>query len=333
MTNYVRLPSSVSQVYSNNDVIQGLLLAAQNNVLISIPDSTTKEFEKSEVDPKCRKISEPFWSEKLNAYLKELKKRPELFSKIHVLEIKRGDSSGVVIQKDLDGAIVASIQYVKLENRGKINFQTKIPCDGAIAEYFGREIVQTQFDFPDMQKFLVALKNLPEKKNIDRFKFSNLFLTYLAERGTIFKFTHEMSFEKTSSGKYVMAELLNKLGGESKSDPFYQHMNYWFKQINEQSNQAKLVQMFAAIQDKELRAGVKVDAKPETAPKIFGESDLTYLYITYVLENDDVNYVKLQELEECLEHFTDDMSGIKLRKPAANDRESYLRPGYSCIIK
>lgn len=333
MTNIVRLPSSVSQVYSNNEVVQGLLLAAQNNVLINIPESTTREFEKSEIDQKCRQVKNPFWSEKLVSYLNELKKRPELFSRMHVIEIKRADNAGVEVQRDIDGAIVVSIQYVKSENHNKVNFQTKLPCSGSIAEFFGRDIVQTQFEFPDMQKFLVSLKNLPEKKHIERFSFSNNFLTYLAERGAIFKFSHEMSFEKTAAGKYVMVELLNKLGSESKSDPFYQNMNYWFKQITEQSDQAKLIQMFAAIQDKELKTGVRVDSKPETAQKIFGDSDLTYLYITYVIENNEVNYVKLQELEECLEHFTDDMSGIRIRKPAANERQSYLRPGYSCVIK
>ena len=59
----VRLPQSASQVYKNNEVQQSLLLAAQNNILFYIPESTVREVEKSVVDQKCRKIEDPFWAE------------------------------------------------------------------------------------------------------------------------------------------------------------------------------------------------------------------------------------------------------------------------------
>lgn len=331
ITQYVRLPSSVAQVYTNNDVQQGLLLAAQNNILISIPEDTTREFEKTEIDSKCRKNGDPIWSEKLSVYLNEFRKRPELLSRLHVLEIKRGDNAEVKIQKDLDGAITASIQFVKFEKHGKVSFQTQLPCAGSVAEYMGREIVKTDYDFPDMQKFISTLQNLPEKKDLPRFQFAHDFLEYLAERGTIFKFSHAMSFEKTAQGKYVMAELLNKLALEVK-EPFHRHMNYWFKQINQQSTQARLIQMFAAIQDKELKAGVRVDLQNDTSQKSFGDADLTYLYITYNVENDVVNFVNLQQLEKCLQSFTENMSGIRIRTPASTEKNSFLKPGYSCDI-
>ncbi|MGZ3724280.1 MAG: hypothetical protein ACXWPX_04380 [Pseudobdellovibrio sp.] len=332
VSNYVRLPNSVAQVYSNTDIQQALMLAAQNNILINIPEATTREFEKSEIDHSCREIKEPLWSEKLSVYLNEFRKRPELLSKFHVIELKRADKSAIDIQKDLDGAVTLSIQFAKVENYGKVSFQTKLPCKGSVAEYFGRDIVKTDYTFPAIDSLVLALQALPDKKEIPRFQFANDFLIYLAERGTMFKFTHEMSFEKTGQGKYIMAELLNKLAEETKQ-PFRQHTNYWFKQINENSKQAQLIQMFAAIQDKELKAGVRVDTRGEISQKVFGDSDLTYLYITYTVENDAVNYVSLTQLENCLQNFTQDMSGLKLRKPAASDRESYLKPGYACNIK
>lgn len=327
-----RLPSSVEQIYTNSDIQQGLLLAAQNNVLINIPEATTRDFEKSEIDQNCREIKEPLWSQKLSTYLNEFKKRPELLSRFHVIEMKRGDKSQVQIQKDLDGAVTLSIQFVKFENHAKVSVQTKLPCKGSIAEYLGRELVKTSYEFPDSEKFILALQSLPEKKDLPRFHFSNEFLSYLAERGAIFKYSHEMSFEKTAQGKYVMAELLNKLAIEVKQ-PQYQHMNYWFKQINTVSTQARLIQMFAVLQDKDLKAGVRVDLKNENSQRILGESDVTYLYITYNVENDQINAVNLQQLEKCLQSFTENMSGIRLRKPAATEKESYLRPGYSCNIK
>jgi hypothetical protein len=200
-----------------------------------------------------------------------------------------------------------------------------------VAEYLGRDLIKTAYDFPDTQKMLSALQDLPEKKNIGRFQFDTDFLSYLAERGTIFKFNHEMSFEKTADGKYVMADILNRLAAEVKQ-PFHQHMNYWFKQINQQSSQARLIQMFAAVQDKELKAGVRVDLRNESYSRQRGDADLTYLFVTYNVENDVVNLVGLGQLEKCLKNFTDEMSALRLRKPAASDHDSYLRPGYSCQI-
>lgn len=330
-TTTFRLPNAVEQVYSNSSVQQGLLLLAQNKILINVPEATTREFEKSEIDQNCREVKEPMWSEKLSVYLNEFKKRPELLTKFHVIEMRRGDKAEVLIEKDLDGAATLSIQFVKLENYVKVAVQTKLPCRGSLAEYLGRELVRTNYEFPSAEKFVAALQSLPEKKDLARFQFSNEFLSYLAERGAIFKFSHEMSFERTAQGQYVMAELLNKLATEVRQ-PKFEHMNFWFKQINTSSTQAHLIQMFAAQQDKILRAGVRVDLRNENSQKILGESDLTYLFISYNVENDQINAVSLQELEKCLVGFTEDMSSIKLRKPAANEKESYLRPGYSCTV-
>ena len=235
-----RLPTSVQQVYTNNQIQQGLLLAAQNNVLINIPEATTREFEKSEIDQSCRDTKEPLWSQKLGNYLNEFKKRPELLTKFHVIEMKRGDKAKVIIEKDLDGATTLSIQFVKREDYGKVSIQSKLPCKGSIAEYLGRELVKTNYDFPSVQNFVESLQNLPDKKELPRFQFATDFLSYLAERGAIFKFSHEMSFERTAQGKYVMVELLNKLASEVKV-PQLEHVNFWFKQINTVSTQAHLI--------------------------------------------------------------------------------------------
>ncbi len=332
ISTYVRLPSSVAQVYSNVELQQSLLLAAQNNILIHIPEGTTREFEKSEIDQNCRQIQEPLWSEKLSIYLNEFRKRPELFNRFHVIELKRADKPQVLIQKDLDGATVVSIQFIKTENYGKVSYQTKLPCKASVAEYFGRDLVKTDYEFPPIQDLVLALQQQSEKKDIPRFQFANEFLMYLAERGVIFKFTHELSFEKTAQGRYVMADLLNKLALETKL-PFQQHTNYWLKQINANSKQAQLIQMFAVLPDKDLKAGVRVETKGELSQIVFGESDLTYLYITYNFDNSNLRYVSLEQLEKCLSTFTQDMGGFRLRKPAASDKESYLKPGFVCEVK
>ena len=337
INSYTRLPNSTTQIYTHSELQQSLLLLAQNNILVHVSDETAREFEKTVIDQKCRQMDKPFWSERLSNYLTALNKRPELLSKFHVIELKRADKADVVMQRDLDGAVTLSIQFVKLENYEKVTPQTNIPCSSSRVEYLGREVIKTQYELPSLESFLKITESLPEKKEIPRFQFKNDFLSYLAERGVIFKFSHDMSFEKTSKGQYIMVELLDQLATDIKQ-PFYQNINYWFKQIHRESTQAHLIQMFAAIQDKELKAGIrvdfKIDFKSETSQKAIDEADLTYLFINYNINNDQLNLVNLGQLEKCLEDFTSSMSGVKFRKPAAtNDKDSYLRPGYSCSIQ
>ena len=325
----VRLPSSVNQVFKNSDVQQILGMAAQNKILFHIPEVTVREVEKTEIDPKCREVEEPMWAEKLTVYLSEFRRRPELLTKFHILEIKRGDSSQVQIQKDLDGAVTVSMQFVKIESRGKVQLDTKLPCKGSIAEYLGRELIKTDYEFPSPAAFSVALEKLPERKDVPRLQFSNDFIAYLAERGVIFKFNHEMSFEKTTKGQFVLAEVMNQLSQEIKQ-PFHKYLNYWFQQISEKSVQAQTVQMFAVIPDREAKSGVKVEAEADHSRKVSGESDLTYVFTSYNVENEKIKLVSLKDLDQCLQGFTNDMSGVKIRKPASTDKESFLRPGYTC---
>lgn len=327
----IRLPSSARQVNRNENIQQLLLLAAQNNILFYVPETATREVEKTEINQKCRDIDEPLWAEKLSSYLSEFRKRPEFLNRFHIIEIKRGDRAQVQVQKDLDDAITLSIQFVKIESRGKVGIQTKLPCSSSIAEFLNREIIKTDYEFPTLEAFNTILKELPERKAVPRFQFSNVFLTYLAERGVIFKFNHEMSFEKTTKGQYVMVEILNKLGDETRQ-PFHQYLNYWFRQISEQSIQAQLIQMFAVLPDRDPKSGIHVESQGDHARRVLGESDLTYLFATYSVENEVIKHVGLKQLDECLQSFTTDMSGVRMRKPAATDRESFLRPGYVCSL-
>lgn len=327
----VRLPSSVAQVYKNSEIQQLLAMTAQNSILFNIPDATTREFEKTEIDAKCREVDEPLWAEKLSVYLSEFRKRPELLTRFHILEIKRGDSSQIQVQKDLDGAVTISIQFVKIESRGKVQLETKLPCKASIAEYLGRELIKTDFDFPSVAKFDAVLQKLPERAPVSRLQFANGFLSYLAERGVIFKFNHEMSFEKTTNGQYVMAEAMNQLSAETRQ-PFHKHLNYWFKQISEKSVQASIIQMFGIIPEKVLKTGVKVESEGSNKSRMMGETDLTYVYIGYSVENDAVKLASLKDLDQCLQTLTTEMTGVKLRKPASTEPESFLRPGYSCSV-
>jgi hypothetical protein len=334
----LRLPATAGEVYKNTDLQQSLMMAAQNNILFVVSPEALTDLEKTEVDQKCRSFENPFWSEKLSVYLNFMRQHPEWFTRFHVLELKKGDVAQVQLQKDLDGASVVSVQYVMTEVRGKVSYKTQLPCEGRLAESIGKDIIKTTFDFPTVEEFSKALADAPERLKVDRFQFANDFLMYLAERGAIFKFGHEQSFEKNSKGQYIMALALNQLAKDVSSKNMG-YVNLWLKKINQNSRQAELIQMFGLINDKEIKAGVRVDSQGEFARKTMGQPDLTYLYITFRLEGDDVQVTPFDGFNRCLQVqaklLGSEMFGTSFRNPAAkngndDERDSFLSPGFSC---
>lgn len=336
VSNELRMPSSLSEVYSNTQMKQSLMLAAQNKILFHFPAETLAESEKSEIDNRCRQFQAPFWSSKLSIYLNIFRTRPELFSKFHIIEIKKGDAASVEIQKDMDQVSVLKIQYVKAESRGRVMQSTRLPCQANLAEYIGREIVKTEFEFPspkEVQTFLE--KSADKKENVARFNFEPDFLLYLAERGTLFKFSHELSFEKLPTGQYVMAQLLNSYSAEirnlGKSTAAKPHLNLWIKKINENSKQAELIQFFSVENDQQLKSGIKVDGEKEISKLNSGSMDLTYLFTSYHVDNDQLSLVSLENLNGCLQKFSIEEGKNYFRSPSSeSEKRSYLHPGYSC---
>jgi len=330
----IRTPNSAGEVYKNTEIQQSLMMAAQNNILFSISNEALNEVEKTEVDSKCKSVSNPFWSEKLSVYLNYMRQNPEWFDKIHVVEIKKGDHAQIQLQKDLiDGAKVLSIQYVMSEVHGKVSFKTQLPCQGSLAEYLGQPLIKTDYDFPDRERLAEVLKDAPTKDKIERFQFNSSFLMYLAERGAIFKFSHEQSFEKINK-KYVLAEALNKLSSEVKNQN-YGYINLFLKKINQNSHQAELIQLFGLINDKELRAGVKVESQQSRFEhKSDSQSNLTYLFLTYKVDVDDVSVSPLTGFNFCLQEQVKVLGSI-FRKPATDlhEKNSYLYPGFQCDLK
>lgn len=298
----IRIPSSLSEVYANTDIQEGLKLAASQNVLFMISPDTLTEFQKTEVDSKCYIHENPFWPEKLSVYLNMMRRRPELLSKFHVLEIKKGDSALAQIQKDLDGGSVLSIQYVMTESRGRVTFKSQLPCDGNLAELLGKDLVKTDFDFPSMEQVEKTLDLATERAETPRFKFRNSFITYLAERGAILKFNHEQSFEKNNQGQYILAEVMNKLSDDLQATKNLGYVDLWFRKINQNSKQAELIQMFSLINDKDINAGLKTDSHPNLARKNAANYDLTYLFVTYKSEGDEVVTPSLAGLNTCLKN-------------------------------
>ena len=334
VTQELRMPNSVNEVYKNSEMRQTLMLAAQNKILFYLPDETLYDAEQTEVDSKCKTTETPFWSSKISSYLNQFRHKPELFGKFHIFELKKGDAAQVTLKKDLDQVTVLTVTYGKSESRGKVGLQTQLPCSGNLAEYVGKDITMTQFDFPTQDQFQAVLESAPEKNNAARMNFKNDFLMFLAERGVMFKFNHEFSFEKLSNGQFVMASILNKYADEIKELSAKtlkkSYINLWLKKINENSRQAELIQFFSIENDKELKTGIKLSADKDS-PSLKRPLSTTYLFSTFSLDTQDLKTTSLMGLNECLEKFTSQMGLGFFRKPAAeNEKDNYLHPGYTC---
>lgn len=331
----LRMPSSQYEVYTNIELRNSLKLAASNGILFHLPTDTLQAYEKSQIDSKCKDREQPLWSEKVSVYLSYFKQHPELYSKFHIFELKQGDRKKIDMQKDLiDGGITLSIQYEKGESRGVVSLNSKMPCENtARAEYIGKIITKTYYDFPTNDELQTVLSAAPEKADIDRFKFPNDFFVYLADRGVVFKFDHDKSFEKYGDNKFVFAEVVNKLSAEVRSLTDENHFGLWIKKINQNSEQAGLIQLFAVEKSRDQKTGIKVDSQGELHRKNSGDKDLTYIFSTYKVENDIVYVVGLSEVNKCLQKLTSEMGPFKFRLPAdAKDRDSYLYPGYECKL-
>ncbi len=324
----LRFPSSTDEIYGYKHLKQNLLLAAQNNVLFHIPEETLFETEKNEIDARCKEVQKPFWTEKLSVYLNMMQTNPEWFSRFHVIEIKKGDTPKVVLENDLDGAAILSIQYGKVESRGIVNLKTNMPCGkGRIAEYLGKEITKTQFDFPSVPDVRKILSSAGTRKTVKRFDFSNQFISYLAERGFILKFNHEISFEKNTMNKFVFVEVLNKLSRELGKRKDNKHVNLWMKILNDARKSDEIIQMFSLENQKQLKSGLKFSVNENHTES----ESYPYLYMSYNVDNEVITASNMTDLNECLAQIPSQKTTVFSRQPTAEvlNGNKYIKD-YSC---
>lgn len=330
----LRLPAAISKKSYNPERVAKLKKAADNGVLFVINDHVFRDVEKIEVDLKCRKTEEPDWSDRLFDYLEVFSSKPNLYRKFHVIELRKNDKPGFAIQKDLDGLSYLSIQYRKFEVTEKVSSSSELPCDGLLSEYIDKTLTRVVIEWPkpsDLTNFLISENDRPV---VERFNFDTRFINFLAERGAILKFSQELGFDKTADGKYVLLESLARLSDEvvqlekSKS---IEHINHWMNEISQKSIQGTGVQLFQITRDNELSHGIKVDSEGEFARRMLGQYDPTYLFLSYKTESGAIILPSLKQVNKCLAELTDTMGlGFSNRRPASEDRASFLRPGFQC---
>lgn len=331
----IRLPASFEPTTKYNPQrIKQLKSAADNGVLFLINDAALRDVDKDEVDSKCRRLGDPEWSEKLFAYLEVFEKFPAFYKRVHVIEIKKSDAPKISIDKDLDGLTYLTIAYNKVETREKIREVTRLPCDSQAKDFLDKDITHVQLQWPEKNLIAPLLSNQPERPIVERFNFDRQFLSFLAERNVILKYNQELGFDKTPDGRYALPEVLARLGQEFNQPMAMANLNYWFSEISKKSSQASSLQFFGIMKDLDLSYGVKVETEGEFARKILGHQDPTYIYTSFRTEAGNYFIPKLAELEDCLAQLTDLMAGsFSSRRPASEERNSFLRPGFSCKDK
>lgn len=326
----LRFPASTEEVYGFSSLKQNLLMAAHNNVLFHIPQETLFAAEKSEIDSRCKEVQKPFWTEKLSVYLNMMQSHPEWFTRFHVIEIKKGDAPKVVLENDLDGATILSIQYGKVESRGLVNLKTNMPCAKArMAEYLGKDLIKTQYDFPSIVEVRKILDAAEDRKLVKRFDFSNQFIAYLAERGFILKFNHETSFEKNTANKYVLVEVLDKLSKEVNQRQDHQYVNLWMKILNDSRKSDEIIQMFSLENQKELTSGVKFSMNEFDVDEVA----YPYLYMSYNADNGNIDNSQISDLNECLAQIPNQKTNLFMRQPSSevlSDNKNIKE--YSCRV-
>lgn len=329
----VRLPASVKKNY-NPERVAKLKKAAENGILFVINDHVFRDIEKTEVDLKCRTAEPPEWSDKLFSYLGVFDSKPNLYRKFHVIEIRRGDTPGFKLQKDLDGLSYLSIQYSRSENTEKIDASIQLPCDALESEYRNKHLTRVTIQWPAVHELTNFLMNEADRPAVERFNFDTRFINFLAERSTILKFTQELGFDKTADGKYVLVEVLSQLSQQLmklQQENSLKNIEHWMSEISQKSIQGSGLQLFQISRDIELSHGIRVDTEGEFSRRMQGHFDPTYLFMGYKTESGSVVLPSLVEMDHCLSNLTSMMSvGFSNRKPASDDRNSFLRPGYSC---
>lgn len=317
----LRSPSHVSFEF-NAEKTQLLTWAAQNKILFLLPDSTFEDVQLTQVQDSCKKLGEPAWSQAVLNTLSQLKKSPSLQNRVHVIEIKHGDSPKVEVTKDLDGVTYLVLSYAKVESKSKISDVSQIPCENKSSLYIGEELTQVSFDLPNQQMIAKTLKELPPRQTPERWKFSSDFLVHLAKKLTILKYTSELGFERAANGDFLLVQFLNEQAQAIKSSQF-KSFDYWLAEITQRSHSGSYLKILALVQDKDLPVGVNISEKSR---------GLAYPFLSYRPQDGSYKYTSLSQLNSCLEQlsFRYKRGLASIRPEYSTTPDSFLTPGHTC---
>lgn len=322
-----RLPQAASDMV-NQKHIRYLRQAADAGVLFLISDNALQDRPSRQVGS-CKSLADPVWDDNLYSILEKLDQNPKLYGKFHVLRLRRGNTSQAKIEKDSDGLVYLNVDYSKRRSLEKVTAMTDLPCSATTAEYVGRELENTNFEWPSAETVASVLSGAEDKASVVKMNFDRRILLYLADRMAILKTQQDHYFEKISNGTDMIPTVLNKLSAEVAAGSLNE-VEFWMKEINVNSLASTSIVFLGLRKDMLGDYGVRVDSAGKYARKINGLSDVTYLFLSYKAEGNDYALTSLADLNRCLGNFTQMYRSSGFTKSFDLDRESYLFPGYSC---
>ena len=329
-----REPQSIAYSY---DVGQVKLLraAVENGVYFIVTDAVMRDVPAKQMGDRCRKSEDSPWLEYTYETLQTFYRRPELYSRVHFIEYRRGDAPGVEVSNDLDGARHLIVSYTKLEKRKILNSLTELPCESGDFDAVGKELVMTSFEWPTQAQVAGALAALDPRARVTRLEFNPKFLLWLADRMTFFRFSQELVFEKNAVGEPLLVASFEQYAKElATNNGKLPAVEFWLREISDRSRQGHVLKFFGFKRDLQLSTGIQVDSTGSFSRKLNGYADPTYPYASYRTENGLYLYSNLKQLNNCLLDFQKQYLGSS-RKPARleTDRDSFLYPGYFCTLE
>lgn len=308
-----------------------LRAAAEEGVLFQIPDAVIRDVPSRSIGDRCRTSQEAPWIDQSFEILKSLEQAPRGLSKIHAIELRRGDQPGAEISKDLDGAITLQVFYSKLERREMIQTMADVPCARGDSALIGKEMTVVEYEWPNEQQIQAPLAELGPKSAIERFTFERGFLEWLAERATIFRLNPEVAFEKTPTGQPLLPTIITALSQEIATNPVRPSVDFWLREISVRSRSGAGLKLFGLFKDISLSHGLQVDSVGQFTRKMNGYADPTYPYITYKIENSAYRFASITQLDECLSSLVSTYrSPVAAMTSYEMDPDSFMFPGHHC---
>lgn len=324
-----RMPANIKAEF-NAEKTRLLRLAADHGVLFQIPESVIRDLPSKSAGDRCRKTENGQWAQQVYSILETFQQFPTYAQKIHVIEFKRGDRAHAEISRDLDGATHLVVSYSKVESRQRIHSLSDIPCSGASMELVGRDMVVTEFEWPDTSMITKVLASLPNRPDVARFRIDPTFLRWLADRMTIFRLTPELAFEKTHLGEPLLPVYFAQMSREIQSP--HPAIEFWLHEISQRSRLGQDILFFGLKKDLQGSLGIQVDSAGKFARKMNGFVDPSYPYLSYRVENDNgFNITHLDTLNQCLgELMRTYRSPLASMGSFETDADSFLFPGHHC---
>ncbi len=323
-------PREVATTSSPNaEHLRYLQHAAEAGILFIIADGALRDVPSKQIGS-CRKSEDALWAENLYGLLEGLDRNQRLYSKIHVIEIRRGNAPTAVVEKDPSGLTRFVVSYVRHTKFEKISSLTELPCANPSGEMVNGNLETTTFDWPLKEYAISTLAEARDKPNLEKFQFDKKLLLFLADHLTLLRVTPEQLTEKNAAGEYTLGLLLNRVGTELAAHPKMEHVEFWLTEIGIRSKQAMGLEFFSFVAKEALSYGIKVDSTGKFARKINNYSEPTYLYLTYKTENNSLTGPGLQDLNTCLASLSALYRTPNFVNTFETDKESYLYPGYHC---